>query len=299
MSSDSEPRHHQRCLICGGASLKALPKFDRYGLVQCAACGFVFCRPIPSKEDLDRHYHGYGSGQHGYVSPITVKRYEEILDRMAPYRQSGKMLDVGCGSGHFLVTAARLGWEVYGTEYSDTLYEVCAAKGIRMALGPLEPEDYEPESFDVLTSFEVLEHINNPLEELAKFYRLLRPGGLVYCTTPNFNALQRYQLGPEYSIISYPEHLSYYTRKTLREVFERAGFETLEVATTGLSLSRAKPKSKSGPQKITGQDAPDEVARQKIESNALLGLAKSAANGLLSATGTGLTLKGYFRKPEA
>lgn len=218
---------------------------------------------------------------------------------MAPYRQSGKMLDVGCGPGHFLVTAARLGWEVYGTEYSDTLYQVCADKGIRMALGPLDPADYEPDSFDVLTSFDVLEHINNLLEELAKFYRLLRPGGLVYCTPPNFNALQRYQLGPEYSIISYPEHLSYSTRKTLQEVFERAGFKTLEVATTGISLSGAKLKSKSETQKITGQDAPDEIARQKIESNALLGLAKSVANGLLSATGTRLTLKGYFRKPEA
>ena len=70
-----------------------------------------------------------------------------------------------------------------------------------MELGVLDPTKYEPESFDIVCSFEVIEHINNPREELSNFNKLLRPGGLVYCTTPNFNAVERYQLGSDWNVL--------------------------------------------------------------------------------------------------
>ena len=99
--------------------------------------------------------------------------------------------------------------------YTDI--EICRKKGISMHKGVLNTENYEEESFDIITSFEVIEHINNPIPELKNFYKLLRKGGLVYLTTPNFNSLLRYRLKSEYNVICYPEHLSYYTPKTLKK----------------------------------------------------------------------------------
>lgn len=286
---------HSQCLICGSANLKTLPKYAKDHLVQCRQCSFVFSHRIPSTEELNAYYKNYGAGQHEAISPITIKRYHELLDQFERYRKHGNLLDVGCGSGHFLATAKERGWQVYGTEYPESLCEVCRKKGLTIHRGVLNPDNYPDILFDVITSFEVIEHINNPTEELSKFHQLLRTGGLFYCTTPNFNSLQRYQLGPEFNILAYPEHISYYTKNTLVKVARKTGFKLLKMQSTGFSFSRAKSKTLNR-EKVTGEGSPDEIARQAIEGNAALRLAKSAVNSVLSATGTGITLKGYFER---
>ena len=293
---ESSESFHKGCLVCGARELKVLPKYSKDYLVQCQHCSFVFSHRIPSEEELNAYYKNYGSGQHDAISPITIKRYHELLDEFEKYRSSNTILDVGCGSGHFLVTAKERGWQVYGTEYPESLCEVCRKKGLTIHRGVLNPANYPGISFDVITSFEVIEHINNPLEELAKFNQLLRSGGLLYCTTPNFNSIQRYQLGPDFNILCYPEHISYYTKNTLSKVFQISGFKPLKVISTGFSFSRAKSKTLVR-EKVTGEGSPDENARQTIEGSVALRTAKSIVNGLLSVSGTGVTLKGYFQKP--
>ncbi len=92
----------------------------------------------------------------------------------------------------------------------------------------MNAENYDLESFDVITSFEVIEHINNPSEELNTFNRLLRKKGLVYVTTPNFNSLLRYRFKAAYDVICYPEHLSYYTKSTIKNYFKNQDFKELK-----------------------------------------------------------------------
>jgi 2-polyprenyl-3-methyl-5-hydroxy-6-metoxy-1,4-benzoquinol methylase len=152
---------------------------------------------------------------------------------------------VGCGIGYFLEEAKKRGWEVYGTEFTDEAIEICEAKGINMQKGVLSPEDFDPNSFDVITSFEVLEHINNPQEEITNFHKILRKGGLVYLTTPNFNSLLRYRLKSAYNVITYPEHLSYYTKRTIHRLFKNKGFKNYKLPA---SVSQ---DSKPAPEKAT------------------------------------------------
>lgn len=288
--------YHKHCLLCGSERLRTLPKYAKDYLVRCKDCSFVFSQKIPTTEELNEYYKNYGSGQHEELSPITIKRYHELLDEFEPYRKTGNLLDVGCGSGHFLKTAKERGWSVYGTEYPDSLCEVCRKKGLTIHKGVLDVNNYPGITFDVLTSFEVIEHIYNPLEELQKVKTLLRSKGLFYCTTPNFNALQRLQQGSEFNIFAYPEHISYYTRKTLKKACENIGFRLLRLESTGYSFSRARPKKVKITQ-ITGEGSPDEIARKKIESSAALRIAKKAINWVLTVSGTGITLKGYFENP--
>ena len=121
----------------------------------------------------------------------------------------------------FFEIASKRGWEVYGTEYTKDAINICKSKGINIQEGKLNPQNYLVEEFDVITSFEVLEHINNPIEEISNFYKILRKGGLVYLTTPNFNSVSRFYLKSDYNIITYPEHLSYYTTRTLKNYLEK------------------------------------------------------------------------------
>jgi 2-polyprenyl-3-methyl-5-hydroxy-6-metoxy-1,4-benzoquinol methylase len=166
-----------------------------------------------------------------------------------------------------------------------------------MKLGALNPANYEPESFDVICSFEVIEHINNPLSELNAFHTLLRKGGLVYCTTPNFNAVERYMLGADWNILGYPEHLSYYTPSTLKRVFRESGFRTQKVQATGISLTRIKKSQGKSAQATISATSDDEKLRNQIAGNPLLGMAKDIINWKLTLFGVGNSLKGWFVKP--
>lgn len=288
---------HKKCLICSSVSIKPIAGYEATHLCKCNSCGFVFAQAIPTLEELEKHYEGYG--RNDYLSPLTIKRYHEILDKMEPFRKTNRLIDVGCGIGYFLEVAKERGWEVYGTEYTNEAIQICEAKGIKMHKGPLNPADYDSESFDVITSFEVIEHINNPQEELNYFNQILRKNGLVYCTTPNFNSLLRYRLKEKYNIICYPEHLSYYTPRTLKRIFKLKGFSSQKIESTGISLTRLKTSKGTSSQALISANSDDEIMRNQMETKWHLKLAKKIINGILTFTGKGDALKGWFIKTNA
>lgn len=254
---------------------------------------------IPTPEELNRHYSRYSYEGEETISPLTIKRYHELLDEFEPYRKTGRLLDVGCGRGWFLQEAQKRGWEVFGTEYSETAVALCRSSGIEMHSGALKYNLYPEQHFDIITSFEVIEHINNPNEDLALISQFVRKGGLFYCTTPNFNSAMRYYLKTHYNVINYPEHLSYYTRKTLKFAVEKHGFECRKFLSTGISINRLKASKQSDEKHggaSTASTTSDENLRNQMEQKWYLGLLKNVVNLLFTWTNTGLALKGYFVK---
>jgi 2-polyprenyl-3-methyl-5-hydroxy-6-metoxy-1,4-benzoquinol methylase len=298
MAQNQRQSFHQACIICGSQNLKTLSGYTEAALCQCGNCSMVFSRKIPTLQELDNHYRNYSYSKEVFVSPVTITRYNELLDEFEKYRKNNLLLDVGCGVGLFLKVAIDRGWQVYGTEYSDKAIEICEAKGIKMKKGVLNAADFNGLQFDVVTSFEVIEHINNPLPEMENINALIRPGGLFYCTTPNFNALSRYYLKADYNIIKYPEHLSFYTPKTLKFLCKKFGFKSLRILTTGISFSRLSGSlNKNTDEPVVGATSKDEKVRQTIEGNKPLIVLKQLANAIFTLTGTGSALKGYFEKP--
>jgi 2-polyprenyl-3-methyl-5-hydroxy-6-metoxy-1,4-benzoquinol methylase len=288
---------HTHCLVCESKQLEKIPRYyEANGLIRCCNCRFVFMERIPSLQELSDHYGTYAYDGEGFISPITIQVYHDLLDEFEKYRQSGKLLDVGCGRGYFLTEAKKRGWKVYGTEYSDTAVKICSANGIEMKQGKLNPSDFSEKDFDVITSFEVIEHINNPNEELQNIVSLLRKGGLFYCTTPNFNSLMRYYLKTNYNVIGYPEHLSYYTKSTLTKVTKRNGLQSVKFLSTGISITRIKTSQKKSTERLISQESSDEKLRQQINRKWYLGLTKKLVNWLLTITNTGMSLKGYYVK---
>ncbi len=290
------PRH-DNCILCGVAHPRKLGiYYSRHGLVRCGHCGFVFMERIPTLEELNAHYSQYSYGRQEYISPVTIKAYHRLLDEFEPYRKNNRILDVGCGRGAFLVEALKRGWDAWGSEYSARAVEICREKGINMMEGQLDPALFDRKDFDVVTSFEVLEHMNEPHKEVTSIHTLLRSGGLFYCTTPNFNSLMRYYLKTDYNVIGYPEHLCYYTRPTMHKLMRMNGFRKLKFRSTGISVTRLQMSRNGNQKKFTAETSPDEKLRRDIERKWYLGMAKKTANMLLSATNTGLTLKGYYLK---
>ncbi len=300
-------RVHSNCIACGAANLRSIAGYERHHLGRCGSCGLTFVLRIPEAHELEAFYSRYSYGSDPWISPITIRRYEALLDRFEAYRKTGRIFDTGCGAGHFLAVARRRGWEVYGNEFSPAAVRLCSDKGIAMIQGALTAPEAFPEgvasmqelagSFDVVTSFEVIEHINNPNEDLQAMRALLRPGGATYITTPNFNALSRFWLKADYNVIGYPEHLTYYTRKSLRAALHRNGFCSTHVVTDGISFTRiAKSRKPSSSHKIGGANAPDEQFRAKTETHWFWKAVKRVANTLFKVTGTGSNLKAFAER---
>ncbi len=285
---------HTSCLICGDTGIHPLSKYDRVPLFKCSNCSFVFCQNIPTSQELQSYYSNYGLSQ--YLSPITVNRYHEWLDEFEQYKRTGNLLDVGCASGLFLQEAKKRGWKVYGSEYGDEQVAHCRSLGITMHQGPLTEQAFQGVEFDVITSIEVIEHINNPVQEMQLIHAKLRAGGLFYCTTPNFNALSRFYLRDKYNIISYPEHLSYYTPGTLSKLMHSTGFKKRKVTTSGISITRFNLSTGRKQQQVVSSTSDDEKLRRKIEARWHLKLAKKILNFLFAISGTGYSLKGWFVK---
>ena len=251
-------------------------------------------KKIPTEEELFNHYNNYPIG-YGADSVITIIRINELLDEFERFRKTNKMLDVGCGPGLFLIEAKKRGWEVYGTEFTDNQLAYLNNKGINTLKGKLTNFSFEDELFDVIISSEVIEHINNPVEEMQYFHRLLRKGGLVYITTPNFNAIERYFLKGAYEIIEYPEHLSYYTPKTIDLLLTNNGFKKLKITTTGISIARIKKSLKRKNNESTEHVSSDESIREQLEFGYKRYI-KLFINGMLNFFGIGNSLKVWYIK---
>jgi SAM-dependent methyltransferase len=207
------------------------------------------------------------------------------------------MLDIGCGEGFFLSEAKSSGWEVHGTEFSDIYLPICRSKGIEMRTGRLDASQYAPESFDVIAWIEVIEHIDCPQEELEKMFQLLRPGGVIYVTTPNFDSVSRKILRGKWTVIDYPGHLVYYTPDTLSRLFRRNGFEPVSIKTDGISLGRLKDALRRRSSGDHCFHAVDRDWQMRLEKNTFNRAVKRLANGALSLAGAGDNLKALFMKP--
>jgi 2-polyprenyl-3-methyl-5-hydroxy-6-metoxy-1,4-benzoquinol methylase len=284
---------HTSCTLCHSEKITHLRGYEKNHLSKCSNCGFVFCKKIPTQEELEKYYENYGS-EH-YLSPITISRYEELLDLFEKYRKNNTILDVGCGSGYFLEVAKKRGWQVYGTEFSDHQIKRCEEKGILMKQGEINADMFEREHFDIITSFEVLEHTNNPQQQIQQINKLLRQGGGLYLTTPNFNALYRFRLKGKYNVINYPEHLSYFTKKTLHRLFKSNGFKKLLLVSHGISVSRIK-TSFGNKQDYISPVSDDEKIRAAFEKNKFKKMIKRLLNSLFNLFGVGDKLKAMYIK---
>ncbi|MDG1477728.1 MAG: class I SAM-dependent methyltransferase [Vicingaceae bacterium] len=290
----SNSKQFTKCLITGNNDLKPLKGYEKDYLVKSKSSGFVFCSRIATEKELLDYYSSYPVGYNS-ESEITRIRINELLDGFEKYRKTNRILDVGCGPGLFLIEAKKRNWDVYGTEFTIEQTDYLKTKGIKTSLGKLQSNSFEKESFDVIISSEVIEHINNPIEEMKLFNFFLRKGGLTYITTPNFNAIERFILKGRYNIILYPEHLSYYTPKTIDLLLSKTGFQKVKIKTTGISISRIKNSLSKTSSSHKDNINNDEALRQSLETGYKKHI-KSFINWILTTLGIGSSMKVWYEK---
>lgn len=238
------------CSLCGTSSpIQALFARERFPYRRCPNCGLVYPSPRPRAQFLkDQYISGrFASAFHELYLPSVPYRMatifkERIESIIAPRVPRGRLLDVGCSSGHFLKLAAECGYDVYGVEPNPAMVEYAQAE-LRLrniCCGTLANVGYPASYFDVITLWDVLEHVEQPGMLLKEVDRVLKPGGWVFAYTENFSSFN-VLVTREYSEMISPDvHLRHYTSETFRREFEQAGFLVKEVYTHGLDLSHIR-----------------------------------------------------------
>jgi SAM-dependent methyltransferase len=229
-----------RCDVCGQASATHPIVFWKYGtpVVRCASCGLLYANPRWKAEHLfgrytSEYWSHYSETVHGSADAhhsATVRQTYYLAAFERELGQPGRLLDVGCATGEFLALAGRRGWRVAGVESSPAAAEAArAASGADVHAGTLDTAPFSDASFDAITLFEVIEHLQSPRTYVETIARLLRPGGVFALSTPNIRSVAYWLLGRDWSAIGPNDHLFYFSPSTLTRLLRAHGFSILEL----------------------------------------------------------------------
>lgn len=218
------------CALCGTPDGTALFAVDGSLHVRCERCELVreASRPIATSKVYGEEYYATESSKGGYANYVldaSINRltFEERLNAIeAKLGRKGRLLDVGCALGDFVEVARENGWDAEGVEISAFAAAEARSKGLRVYTGTLEDQRLESGSYDVITLYDVIEHLTDPIATLREAKRLLAPGGVLHMVTPNVGGLQAKVLGSKWYHYKPGEHLYLFSPKTVREVVERA-----------------------------------------------------------------------------
>ena len=223
------------CDLCGDRRVQPLfnPRRKRWGyhVVRCPTCGFLYRNPGIQPARLGELYSGPGYGRFltGKYSKKRQRRYRLVMDGFHPTFADGggrRLLDFGCGAGLFLELAHQRGFDGYGVDLSESSIEAARERpgGQHAYFGaPGDVPEIAAGGFDVITLWSVMAHLPKPIDDLKMLRALLAPDGVLLILTVNANSLRLKASGADWNGFT-PNHLKFFSPKTLRMALEQAGF---------------------------------------------------------------------------
>ena len=226
--------HH--CPVCEGAEQRAAFVYNGFQLKRCGSCELVYTEVREFPDDLytdvyatqwfyrqmldaaDRTARGeWGRKQLWWYKKMVLR----WLKRLTAGR---RLLDIGCGPGTFLLVARQEGWNGEGVEPAQEAAKKAISLGLAVFSGYVK--DYvasSPSPFDAIVSFEVLEHVPNPVDVLRDIRALLKPDGVLVLSVPNLD--DPYCLKQQSELAMPPIHINFFNRRSLGRALQEAGFE--------------------------------------------------------------------------
>jgi 2-polyprenyl-3-methyl-5-hydroxy-6-metoxy-1,4-benzoquinol methylase len=236
----TEPVLTAGCPFCGAyaaVTLAAQVRGSEHGLRQCCGCSLEYLSPLPSWEQIcaiyDSSYYkawGMEAGETDEVAAMKKATFGLRMREIAKHIKGGRVLDVGTASGFFLSVAQEFGFEPYGvelSEYSATLAQKKFGRD-RIWNGTLDTAPFEPGSFNVIAMSDLIEHVPDPVNTLARARNLLTPGGVLMIMTPDTSSLTRRLMGTAWTHYKL-EHLTYWNPSVIRRAAEQTGYSVLSI----------------------------------------------------------------------
>lgn len=230
------------CGLCGSGERRLKFRDGPFSVVTCEHCSLTYVTPrlvdaaLLSEVYDEGYWSSHSAKDRGYTdyrsdAPLYLRTYarrSRVVRRHFP--RPGRVLDVGCAAGYFLRVMREQGWQVTGLEPSDTIRATAqehlgAANVLDGLLGEIE---LPRAAFDLVTMWDVLEHIPDPVAALRAVHPLLAPGGKLLVETQNVDSLAARVLGRRWQHYKHAEHIYHFQKRTIADVLGRAGFRILE-----------------------------------------------------------------------
>jgi SAM-dependent methyltransferase len=229
------------CGLCGSSRAELRFADPPYRVVRCSDCTLIYVTPRREEAKLRAMYEvdywrSPSAKEFGYTDYLrdeplyrrTYRRRFAAIRRHHP--KPGRVLDVGCAAGFFLSIAKEEGWSCTGVEVSPAMAAFARERyGLDVRLGSLLEQGFSPATFDLVTFWDVIEHLPDPAAALREARRLLAPGGLVLVETQNVGSAFARLLGRRWQHYKHAEHLYHFDPATVRQLLELTGFEVIDL----------------------------------------------------------------------
>lgn len=222
-------------------------------IVRCNVCGLVYANPRWDSNVVRDNYSvvedpTYVEEREGRV--LTFNRNLKPLETLiGPDSGTQRLLDVGCHIGVMVELAQQRGWDAWGVEPSTWAAEQARARGLHVITGTLDSAEIPSDYFDVVTMWDVIEHLTDPAAELSNVHRVLKPGGVFAIHTIDIESWFARMMGKRWPWLM-EMHLYYFSPRTLRKMLEKTGYQVIHSSAQGRFLrlgyftTRIEPYSK-------------------------------------------------------
>jgi SAM-dependent methyltransferase len=233
------------CNSCGNDKSEQLLAMHGTAYHRCLECSLIYARPM-AKNLTDINEQNYQEGLDKYAEKAEKQRIQNhkrlrIFDK---YRKTNLFLEIGCNTGIVILAARDLKWDVKGVDISIAASEYAREKrGLDVFSGDVMSAKYPSDSFDVIYTNSVMEHLDNPKETLIEVKRILRPGGVFYADTVNWDSYTRRILGKNWRYMDPIDHVHLYTPENVLTLAENVGLEHERTWTTGVRVRANQPGS--------------------------------------------------------
>ncbi|EKD96516.1 MAG: methyltransferase type 11 [uncultured bacterium] len=234
-----------KCRLCKSNDYKVL--FIKYGyeVAKCSECGLTFLNFDPDEKFFYNYYsedffndpgikHAYSDYEKEAES--LKKSFKNRVDILSKYHGSGTLLDVGCATGAFMEVASSK-WDVYGVDVSEYAVEQAKKKNLKAFAGVIKDSPYINQKFDVVTLWDTIEHVSDPLETIQQLSEMTKPGSIVALTTGDVGSFMARLSGKFWHLYNIPQHLSYFNKNTITRMFKESKFEVVEIIYPSIQLS--------------------------------------------------------------
>jgi 2-polyprenyl-3-methyl-5-hydroxy-6-metoxy-1,4-benzoquinol methylase len=222
-----------RCCVCGNSDpmdFRLKYEKENFAVVACNLCSFMFIPPYYRKKIVYTQYKNADvtSAVRKGNNWVKIQRHILRFDFIRKFIRIGKLFDLGAGWGHFMLAARELGYDVYGIEISEQPYLYCV-NDLKL---PVDHIDFfeleEKEQFDLVTMWDVLEHIDRADLFIEKCARVIKPGGYLFLQVPQIDSYFAKKHRDSWKMMGL-DHVNYFSRKTITQLLERHGYEVLKI----------------------------------------------------------------------
>ena len=210
---------------------------EDFHICECLNCGLLYTMPRPNPDKIGAYYkseeyYSHQENKKGFIPKVyeAVKRTNLNYKRTLALKgmQPGNLLDIGCGVGDFLHFAEKEGWNCTGVEPSEEATNIAKQRTRAHIIKSEDLEQISDESFDVITMWHVLEHVDDLRWEMKQLQRLIKPNGRAVIALPNYKSYDGQFYKELWAAYDVPRHLNHFNKTTITKIFKSSGFELVK-----------------------------------------------------------------------